>query len=239
MKKLVVCGDSFMSPCIDESRGLHFTELLTEKIGWELVPLARGGCGNQTIRLQIEEAIKMQPDCVIIGLTSPDRFEFPIVRGEHLYTTHGGLSNISYQRYPDASALNDLFDIMSPTLESLTMSNVFNGFEENFSEYDRDVIQKWYTLFYDFHWKTQTDAWIIYGGLRRLEDLGIPFYCINHTLGVHDLDEFGDVIIKEENELNPWTFRSTISPYRFHTDEESQRTLYINWYNKLHKDGLL
>lgn len=241
MNKLVVCGDSFMSPCVDETFGLHFTELLTDAINWELVSLARGGVSNNVIRLQIEEAIKMNPDCVLISLTSPDRFEFPLHKGEHNFLPHEGLSNINYQGYPDLSSNNNLFETVRPSLHSATLSNILNNNNEDMFNVDEvETIRKWFNLFYDFNYKVQQDVWVIYGGLRRLEDMDIPFYCINHTLGgIDDLDEFGNRIIYMGDELDPWEYRTNSTKHRFHTTLESQGELYIKWYNRFLKDGLL
>jgi hypothetical protein len=241
MKKMVVCGDSFMSPVIDETIGLHFTELLADRMGWELIPLARGGVGNNVIRLQIEESISMDPDCVIIGLTSPDRFEFPLHRGEHNFLPHAGLSNINYEGYPDSSSNNILFEIVKPTLHSVTLSNVFNkNNEPSFNVDEIDTLRKWFNLFYDHNYKTQQDAWAIYGGLRRLEDLDIPFYCINHTLGgVDDFQEFGEKIIYSGSDLDPWEYMTNNTEHRFHTSLESQYELYLKWYNRFIEDGLI
>ena len=240
MGKLVVCGDSFMSPVIDETKGLHFTELLSKELGWNLISLARGGVSNNVIRLQIEEAIKMNPDCVLIGLTSPDRFEFPLAKGEHMFLPYAGLANINYQGYPDSSVNSNIFDIVRPSLHSTTLSNIFNNNNEDMFNVDEiDTLRKWFNIFYDFYYKVQQDAWVIYGGLRRLEDMDIPFYCINHTLGVDDFHEFGENIIYAGDDLDPWEYQSNVGPHRFHTSLESQYELYLKWYNRFIEDGLI
>ena len=57
---LGVCGDETMTT---------FTELLSQKMGWDLVSFARHGTTNSLIRLQIDEIIKVKPDYVIVGIT--------------------------------------------------------------------------------------------------------------------------------------------------------------------------
>ena len=48
MKKLVVCGDSF-SAVSKTLPGTHYSEVLANELGWELLNYARRGCWVQTI----------------------------------------------------------------------------------------------------------------------------------------------------------------------------------------------
>ncbi len=135
-KVLAVCGDSFMSAVSADEYGAdsHFTQLLAKKLDWDYVTFARGGCGNSVIRLQIDEAIKIKPDLVIIGTTTADRLEFPIFpilrRTEEnfwdgVYIKNHGLSNISWTPCDFSNNL-ELFNGRTPTLEAQTISNMIN-----------------------------------------------------------------------------------------------------------------
>lgn len=259
MKKLGVCGDSFFASISYDSKNPdngydnHFTEILARKLGWEVVTFARGACGNQTIRLQIEEMIKVKPDLVIIGTTSPDRFEYPIndlstesysdkftdKLADISYKQSNGLKNIDYRNYPDKSSEYDIFKETNPVLFSETLNNIFfnNQINEFLKKEDINVLEKWYHRFYDFEWKRQTDTWIISDGLRKLIDHGINFFCVNRFLFDNQLSIFNDKIINVNSPLNPSNYNSlgTNVPYRFHTSLEHQELLAELWYNHINE----
>lgn len=259
MKTLGVCGDSFMSAIsfnpndLDNGHGKHFTELLGEKLGWNVVTYARGGCSNQTIRLQIDEIIKHRPDLVIIGLTSPDRFEYPIydLTTKHyfdkfkeefktnMYEANNGLYNIDYVGFPDKSSEHGGFEVITPKMVSETLNNFFwnNQSKETLNKSEIKILEDWFGRFYDFNWKVQQDSWIISNGLRKLLDNGIEFYCINTNLYTHEFEFFGDRMIMLDDKLNPWTYRGgdTSIKYRFHTTLEYQEQLSNNWFEHINK----
>jgi hypothetical protein len=82
-KVIAVCGDSWFSADPDFP-GKSFGELVCAKNNWELLSLARGGCSNFTIALQVDKAIERQADFVILGTTTPDRGEFPIINAQNI-----------------------------------------------------------------------------------------------------------------------------------------------------------
>jgi len=75
-KKLMVCGCSFSAPS-ETLPGTSYAEVLAKKLDWDLVQLARQGCSNGGIRIQIEEVLKQKPDFAIIAPTFHDRMEIP------------------------------------------------------------------------------------------------------------------------------------------------------------------
>ena len=74
--KVVVCGDSFMSPD-PLAPGKHFSELLGAK------SLAVPGVSNIDICFQIKEAINNKADYVVIGTTDSGRIELPMTDKTH------------------------------------------------------------------------------------------------------------------------------------------------------------
>lgn len=261
MKKLGVCGDSFFSPIsydpnnLDNGHGKHFTEILCKKLGWELINFARGGCSNQTIRLQIDELIKHKPDVVIIGTTSPDRFEYPInhvriskyddKRSHDVvkmgYQEENGLSNIDYNDFPDKSAEHELFKEKKSVLFSDTLNNIFSfrdsGSKIYLEEYEIKILEKWYDRFYDFGWKTQTDTWIISDGIRKLNENNIYFFCVSSFLYEKQLYYSGNRLLTKLSPLNPNNYVSINEnvPYRFHTTLENQELLSDLWLEHIIK----
>jgi hypothetical protein len=263
MKKLVICGDSFMSALsydpqdLDNGFDKHFTEILGRKLDWEVVTFARAACGNQTIRLQIEEAIRTKPDCVIIGLTSPDRFEFPIgdltvdsyfnkylpENREKMYQKDDLLKNINYKGFPDKSSEHILFNDSYPKMLSETLNNIFwnDNHEKHFNQSEVKILLDWFNRFYDVNWKNQQDSWIIQGGLKKLTDENINFYCVNPMLYPHEFECFGNKMILHDSPLNPWNYNGVKEnvKYRFHTSLENQEVLAELWYNRFQNDNII
>lgn len=243
MKKLGVCGDSYMASMsydntdLDNGYGKHFTELLAKKLKYEIITFARSGCSNQAIRLQIDEIIKEKPDLVIIGTTSLDRLEFPIC--DKLYENKNGLYNIDYRNFPNTSSEYEKFNVIEPKLYSLTFNDLFFGNRFNFNEYELNTLKLYFERIYDVNWKMQQDTWIISDGLRKLIDNNINFFCINNFLNGEDLSFFGDRIVYNK-ELNPWCYyKSDHNPkYWFHTNLEEQEMLFNEWYKFLLKHNI-
>ena len=77
MKKLLVVGDSFMHPD-PEFPGQHWSEMLPE---YEIIMRSISGSSNGIIAYQFFQGLKLNPDAIVIGLTMPDRIEFPIPPG--------------------------------------------------------------------------------------------------------------------------------------------------------------
>lgn len=256
-KVLAVCGDSFMSAVSADEYGAdsHFTQILAKRLDWDYITFARGGCSNSVIRLQIDEAIKIKPDLVIIGTTTPDRVEFPffpITRTNEnfwdgVYQKNKGLSNISWTGC-DLSYNLHLFNNRTPTLEAQTISNIINhpdyyleGFYRDTKgiytkSYISNLVKIWtdyYIYCYDMNWKKQQDTWIVANGLEKLKKHNIKFFVIPQFMYEEDLTEFQDNIIQVNGKLDPWNKISKSVRARFHTDLDAQALLANEWYTFL------
>ena len=74
---LMVAGCSF-SAVSNTLPGTSWSERLAEKLGgWKLTNLARQGCSNGGIRIQMDEIRRQRPDFAIVGPTFWDRMEIP------------------------------------------------------------------------------------------------------------------------------------------------------------------
>ena len=68
MRKLVVCGASWMTAITGDDRHQHFTEKVARHFGAEYLNLAHPGVDNVSICLQIEQALKENTDTIFIRL---------------------------------------------------------------------------------------------------------------------------------------------------------------------------
>lgn len=174
MEKICVCGDSYFS-CDERWPGSHFSERLAEKLGIDLVSLARQGISNSAIRLQVDRAISIKPDLVILGSTDSHRFEIPIhALWNHLskksYDIDHGLDNIEYRHYPNTSKHH------LDTSKACVWSDHYSKYTtDDFDKSFRDLWQLFFTEIYDEHWQEQRDRWIIESSICALEKNQIPF----------------------------------------------------------------
>jgi hypothetical protein len=211
--------------------GKHFTDKLRDNYNWDIVMLARGGCSNFTIRLQIDEIIKHNPDLIIVGTTAPDRIEIPIKE------LHGlvDLYDIEYKSYWEESSKyfqNQKSSIISQNIYSLTIDS---NHPEKISDTTMKAIKQYVAHLYDKNYKETVDNFIISDGVRKLKESGIPFYvCIwgfQSSLGI-----VSDRFIYEGNVLSPhiyWEYGIPKEAYPFHTMELEQDILAKEWGKKI------
>ena len=71
--KIVVCGDSFCAASAIPVRGIgeraHFSQILQDQYGHEVINLAHGGMSNVGIWFQIREAIELKPNAIVYNQT--------------------------------------------------------------------------------------------------------------------------------------------------------------------------
>jgi len=181
MKKIVVCGCSFSATIGDNN---HWSEYLARTMGAELTNFARQGISNAAIRVQIDEAVKLKPDWVFVGITTEDRIEIPLSSftkvddGHPNHTAYRdyqngyrkdlGIANFNYgDRHPYTMISETMFSIIDRLPHSYRVGKV--------NEDQRMAVQQYAAFMYDAHWKKQCDRWIINSGLWKLHEAGIKF----------------------------------------------------------------
>lgn len=96
--KIIVCGDSFCAapniPILAVGERAHFSQLLEDQYGHEVVNLAHGGMSNVGIWFQIREAISMTPHVIVYNQTWASRVELMINKQD--FTLERGLKNFVY-----------------------------------------------------------------------------------------------------------------------------------------------
>lgn len=187
MTKFAICGDSFFS--IDSNHvGKSFGEYLCQKNQWELLSLARGGASNFAIALQVDKAIELKADFVIVGATSANRIELPMGNKsnpnisydndqlETTYLKNRGISNIQYGRH-NTQNFDFLTDpcIVSDVIWNILINSESNRYINDLTNDQRQALKMFVTFCYDENIKRQYDSWIISDACRRLLQANIPF----------------------------------------------------------------
>jgi hypothetical protein len=197
--KLMVAGCSFSAPS-KILPGTSWSELLAQKLGnWELVNLARQGCSNGGIRIQMDEIRRQQPDFAILGPTFWDRMEIPaksapydwnqpISSGEnpplerHLqnrnlgngYNRDHGIRNVNYGTEPSNMICETIFTLAENFDHPYRMARINKDAQRG--------IRSWIDAIYDNAWKKQQDEWIIREGVLMMHLEGINLLVLPNLL---------------------------------------------------------
>lgn len=189
-KHLMVAGCSYSAP----SRtlpGTSWSERLAERLGWRLTNLARQGCSNGGVRIQIDEIRRQRPDFAIITPTFWDRMEIP-ARGanfewnkqqqrdqnhlqEHLqnralgngYDRRAGIKNVNYGVEPSNMICETIFTLADNRSHPYRMDLIPKETQRAMKYYIDQL--------YDSNWKKQQDEWIIVEGILQMYFEGLAF----------------------------------------------------------------
>ena len=219
--KIICCGDSFFS--IDKQcPNTHLSELLATKLGASLENYAKLGASNFTIALQLEYAIKQNPDLIIMGFTSVDRIDIPFDQ----YRIPDGILNIKYD------TKNKLPSFYNEQLTTV-LSNSFPNLKQT------DAVKLYISELYDPELKRQHDFFIASGLLRKLDKLNIKYVFTRGGLQGLDWEEWSDHEVNYETAC-PWlhvappgTEESGSSTY--HTTFSKQKELADKWMTKVNE----
>lgn len=200
--KLMVAGCSF-SAVSQTLPGTAWSEVLAQHMGAELTNLARQGCSNGGIRLQIDEIIRQRPDFAVVSATFWDRMEIPAnsapydwsqspSSGEnpplerHLqdrqrgngYRPQDGLRNVNYGREPSNMICETIFSLAENFDHPYRRAKISRDAQRG--------IRAWIDSIYDNAWKKQCDEWIIRDGVMQMYHAGIKFLFLPNLLWPFD-----------------------------------------------------
>ena len=238
-KEIVFCGDSYWAGDTDYP-GQSVGELLTEKNNLNLVTFARGGCCNFSIALQIDWAIGLKPDIIIVGCTSPERMVIPILDSVKdsapAYDKLRGLHNINYKTtdlaYQFLEHTGTLHD--ASIYEHLTHSSLTKS--------QQSALKDYITLLYDVGIKQQYDCWIMSDAVRRLQNSNIPYLIYIEPLFNGEFSTDAEWI-PDNKKITPRDFSYYNLPeskkHSFHTTLEGSRIFADYLETRLIKNGFL
>jgi len=188
----MIAGCSFSAPS-STMPGTSWGEQLAQKLGWEVINLARQGCSNGGIRIQIDEIRRQRPDFAIVTPTFWDRMEIPAQAAEyswednqvngwnpplqqHLqntsikngYDRRDGINNVNYGHNRSNMICETIFSLAQNQTHSQYRPTKINKVTQNAVKHYIDGI-------YDSNWKKQMDEWIITEGIMQMFFDGLNF----------------------------------------------------------------
>ena len=240
MKKLIVCGDSYMAAtqdlpdrtdCLGEG---HFTQILAKELGLDYDTFARGGSSNFLIYLQVKEAIKLNPDLIMVGFTDSNRVE--ILNAEYydddLDSADIDVYKFNYHEYPDlSSSLRREKWETRPRYISTSVINVID-FPENFEDKGRlfnennlKIYKDYFTSFWSPSIQAMYSTMLMRHTIDLLKESKIEYYILGLGDPTNDRrDKRGSKNLNPQNQPGG-------GPYRWHTTAETQNILAKNWIN--------
>lgn len=233
MNKLIVCGDSFMSPRV-YYKGKHFSEIVANHLDLKLTAYSRSGISNGGIALQILEAINQNPKLILLNITYYDRIEFRLDGFDHQHITFNSLHY---------DIINTDLSCNSRQTGPLASDNFAGMLGENFvyPENKLKVVRQYFDELYCEEWKRQTDCMMMYSVLHTLHKTGIPYLIIQDNLGLYNSPCPIDWISEKINisqEMIPFFNRPREFDPGFHTSFETQKDMaqyVLNHYDKYFK----
>jgi hypothetical protein len=257
-KVIAICGDSWFSADTNLP-GKSFGEVMCAENNWTLLSLARCGCSNFAIGLQVDKSIELNVDFVIIGTTTPDRGEFPIISNQNssvwnklkksfnwkdwftaqpeIYVKSRGISNILH-----TNSLSGTYPwIKDPTIISESLNNLMFIGNNKLTIEQLDALRSYMLNLYDSGIKRQTDSWVISDACRRLEQANIPYLLFIESLYQWDFSK--DIEwVSEKNVVRPRDFsvwnELPKGPALFHYDAETGSPIFANYVESRIKDLL-
>jgi len=219
MRKLVVCGASWMTAITGDDRHQHFTEKVARHFGAEYLNLAHPGVDNVSICLQIEQALKENTDTIFIGVD--DEYRVCVPNSDCTESTEFNWENLCYHH---------------PTIQS-TEYHGKNGYFDSYSpislrDHDASLakqpqIKTYLEQFFRHNVSTQLvkqQMWMLSYWFNKIieQNIELKIFAIDtNPIKIHFLqdDKFAKFVVKENIPYDGWD-RSINKIY--HTSNEHQ-----------------
>ena len=225
--RIVVCGDSFCASALKTiattGARAHFSQILEDQYGYEVINLAHGGMSNTAIWFQIDQAIKLEPNVIVYGKTWSSRIE--LYFKDKFYNQNSPLKNFIYydpcyssSSTPYVGSFDD-----TETDGGMVVSTVWQNIENSpfFDLTDEQIkaVKLYLKYMYNDSICMQRDAWVFEYWHNRIQTAGILPLCFN------------DADIGQPAYDFSAAHRDYDSP--FHTDRATQEIIATNIHHKV------
>lgn len=242
MSKLIVCGDSYMSPRL-HVKGTHFSEIFASTCNLDLVCYSRSAMSNGGIILQLLQAIKDKPKLIIFNTTHSDRIEFSIdssIKYNHIIS----LADLQYKNYGnnELSCVQHKFqgNLLSDSLITLLNHPDHFNSQHKLTKEKLSSLKNYFQELYIENWKWQQDCMMMYYAIHQLHLSQIPYiWCLdflhlNKNLST-DWVEPKNNLLKPFHEFCNLPLEIDFKDFGYHTSPKTQQLMadcIINHYNK-------
>ena len=224
--KIVVCGDSFCASTVKEIRSTgpraHFSQILEDQYGYQVLNLAHGGMSNTAIWFQIDQAIKLNPDVIVYGKTWSSRIELYLK--DKFYNQSDPLRNFIYYDPCYSSTHTSYVGTFEDSADggmavSTTWQNIENSPFFDLTDEQIKAVKLYLKYMYNDSVCAQRDSWIFEYWHSRIQAAKIlPLYFKDADIGR---------VAYDFSAAN----RDYDSP--FHTDRATQEVVAANIHRKI------
>lgn len=218
--KIAVCGDSYCAASLTDLRltGLrsHFSQILEDQYGYDIMHFAHGGFSNTAICFQIQEAIKHKPDVIIYNQTWSARVDMIIK--DMVYSESGTANFIYYDK-----TLCSSHQPWTGKLDACVFSAPWQCIDQNNSvkitPEQKTAVDLYLKYLISYNMETTKDTWLLEYWHDRIAKAGILPVRFND-------DDVGKVA---------YDFSGANREYDtpFHTDRATQEIVAANIHRKI------
>jgi hypothetical protein len=199
--KIVVCGDSWMTPDI-QWPGAHFSEILADTYNYQVTNLARGGISNTGICFQLELATKLQPDIIISNVTDSNRMAFSTGN----YIPGNGLKNIRYSdgrsatcgsKYVGDANAPIIDDVMATIMSDSDWMTFPGNTKYHILSEQKEALRQYITYIHDEKLQETLDTWALKYWWNTAEQRGIKvlhWYEVWNRISITDAVASADAV---------------------------------------------
>lgn len=219
-KVIVVCGDSFLS--IESNTRNHFSNLLEDEYGYQVINLAHPGVSNAVIFFQIRLAIRFQPNAIIYNQTWSDRIN---LTWQDKFVIQKGLENFYY--YKNTNFDSKIKEFVGNENTASVLSIGWQSIEKNpaveFTDEQQQAVNLYLRHLYHDEMQTEIDSWIYDYWKSKINSSGIQGICFNDST-------IGLIAYEFAREIKSY-------PSVYHTDAATQKIIAARIHASLqHKE---
>jgi hypothetical protein len=203
--RVAVCGGSY---CSAEKNGPrdHFSQILTDMYGYDVINLARAGMSNTGICWQIREAVlELRVDVVVHTAGGSDRVD--IIMNEK-FSLVKGLKNFVYAYPTDSSYQSPYVGGSDASVFSTPVQNLDVQKHVPLSQAQLEACKVYLTHFFDLEFCEEVDQWQFGFWESQMKERGIVSIPLTN-------DNFARVIFEFVEQNPDW-------PRNYHTDRGTQ-----------------
>jgi hypothetical protein len=167
--KIIVCGDSFCSADTTANHW-HFSQLLHDQYGYDVINLARGGMSNTGICVQIKQALLLEPAVIVYNMADPSRVDIPL---NGSYRPQWLLKNFIYASPDDSSTGSSYVGGTNAAIFSTVYQLLEQNKQVKIPNETIRAVKYYHAHLFDWQLKYETDTWMLDHWKQRAIDQGI------------------------------------------------------------------
>lgn len=222
---VAVCGDSFCSASTidlkETGSRAHFSQMLEDQYGYQVIYLAHGGFSNAGIFFQMQTALELGADVVIYNRTWASRLNLSV---HDNFEPAQGLKNFIYYNPHMTSTGSPHVGDKNAAILSTVWQNLENSTFFDFTKEQLVAVDMYMKYFMNYNFQDTLDGWLFEFWHNKIRAAGkLPIFFNDDTVGKVAYDYSG----RNPNFDTP-----------FHTDRATQQKVANNIHRIIHGQNI-